>query len=66
MRAFLYPTGTRIRVRDGSFPQDPSLLGRGGVVVKTSDSRKGHYTVVLDGEGHFRAFAEEELEKVGP
>lgn len=66
MRTFLHPTGTRIRVRAGNFPQDPSLLGREGVVVKTSDSRMGYYAVVLDGEDRLRSFAEGELEMVGP
>ncbi|MEX2526653.1 MAG: hypothetical protein WEA09_03370 [Gemmatimonadota bacterium] len=66
MRAFLHPTGSRIRIRAANFPQDPSLLGREGVVVKTSESRTGYYAVVLDGEDRFRSFAEAELERVEP
>jgi hypothetical protein len=33
----LIPEGTRIRIRRGQFPVDPSLLGRTGTVVDTRD-----------------------------
>lgn len=61
MRSFLFPKGTRVRVKRGHYPLDPDLVGRTGVVYDTSPYRPGKYEVVLDGESAVREFAEEEL-----
>jgi hypothetical protein len=58
----LIPEGTRIRIRRGQFPVDPSLLGRTGTVVDTSEYRPHAYGVLLDGESEQRFFAPAELE----
>ncbi|HSJ09750.1 MAG TPA: hypothetical protein VK928_07535 [Longimicrobiales bacterium] len=61
----LLPEGTRVKVRWGSMPQDPALLGRRGVVVAATEYRTHQLGVVLDGEGSTRYFAPAELEVVG-
>lgn len=65
----IHPQGTRVRVQRGSFPLDPSLEGRTGLVVDLR--RRGRYGtdkygVQLDGETRLRVFAEEELEPLTP
>jgi hypothetical protein len=62
MRAFLFPDGTRVRVKRGAFPMDPDLIGRTGVVVEVDDYRPRRYGVVLDGETGVRDLHEDELE----
>ncbi len=63
MRAFIYPQGTRVTIRQGNtFPFSVDLIGRSGVVVELDDYRPGRYGVVLDGESQVRDFAEDELE----
>jgi hypothetical protein len=64
MRAFLYPEGTRVKIKRGSFPMSGDLLGKTGVVVELNDYRPGRYGVVLDGESRVRDFAEDELEPI--
>ncbi|MDX1568731.1 MAG: hypothetical protein R3223_13070 [Longimicrobiales bacterium] len=56
--------GTRVRIQRGSFPMDPDLLGRTGMVLDQKDDRPGKYGVVLDGEERLRDFAEDELELI--
>ena len=56
--------GTRVCIKRGGFPIEPSLLGREGLVVFLDDYRPGRYGVVLDGEQGRRDFAEDELEPV--
>jgi hypothetical protein len=58
----LIPMGTRVRVRRGEFPLDPSLVGRSGTVVDTSEYRPHAYGVVLDGDQEQRMFGPDELE----
>ncbi len=65
MKAFLYPDGTRVRIKRGRFPLAPDLVGREGVVVELDDYRPSRYGVILDGESQIREFAEDELEPVG-
>ena len=65
LRTFLYPMGTRVRVKRGGFPIDPGLIAREGLVVFLDDYRPGRYGVVLDGERDRRDFAEDELESAG-
>jgi len=65
MRAFVFPLGTRVRVRRGPFPLDPSVVGREGLVMHLDEYREGRYGVILDGEEQVREFAEEELEAPG-
>lgn len=58
----LLPEGTRVKIRRGSLPQDPALLGRSGVVVTASEYMDHQLGVVLDGEGATRYFTPAELE----
>ena len=62
IRTFRFAQGTRVRVRRGRWPIDPTFLGRTGVIVGTSEYRPDRYGVVLDEEEEMRAFAEDELE----
>jgi hypothetical protein len=56
------PEGTRVKVIRGDLPQDPSTMGRDGVVVATSEYRANAVGVLLDGESQFRWFRPGELE----
>jgi hypothetical protein len=58
----LYPQGSRVRVRRGSFPIDPNVLGRPGTVVHLLKGGGDRYGVQFDGEDRIRVFAEDELE----
>lgn len=59
--------GSRVRVRRGAFPGDPSLMGRLGTVVESSQYYPQRVGVSLDGEPEIRAFSPSELEIVkGP
>jgi hypothetical protein len=58
------PEGTRVRIRRSQLPQDPSVLGRAGVVVMASEYRDQALGVVLDGESNLRYFTPGELEIV--
>lgn len=62
MKTFLYEPGMRVRVKRGSFPLDPAVLERTGLIVEIDDYRPSRYGVSLDGESEIRDFAEEELE----
>lgn len=63
--AFLFPQGSRVRIRKGRFPLDPADQGREGMVVHLDDYRPGYYGIVLDGESALRVFCEDELEPSG-
>lgn len=56
------PEGTRVKIKRGSMPQDPALLGRSGVVVIATPYRNNAAGVVLDGESAVRYFTPAELE----
>jgi hypothetical protein len=56
------PEGTRVKVVQGPFPQDPALLGRLGIVVITSEYQNQSVGVVLDEESSARFFVRSELE----
>lgn len=59
--------GTRVRVRRGDFPSDPSRVGQSGVVVVHSQYAPHKVEVSLDGDPRIRTFAPSELETlVGP
>ncbi|HEX6309111.1 MAG TPA: hypothetical protein VFZ69_13030 [Longimicrobiales bacterium] len=58
------PEGTRVKVRRGSLPQEPAVIGRTGVVVVASEYRDSALGVVLDGESAMRWFTPGELEVV--
>ncbi len=64
MKAFLFPEGTRVEVKQGAFPMAADLLGRTGVVVELDDHRPGRYGVILDQETEVRDFSEDELEPI--
>ena len=64
MKTFRYTPGTRVRVRRGSFPMDPTLVDRTGLIVEIDEYRPQRYGVVLDGETEVRDFVEEELQPV--
>jgi len=54
--------GTRVKIVQGPFPQDPALTGRTGVVVASTEYSMNNIGVVLDGENAPRFFAPQELE----
>ncbi len=61
------PHGTRVKIRRGPYPTDPSLLGQVGTVVEHSTYFPTKVSVVLDGDARIRTFALAELEVVdGP
>jgi hypothetical protein len=62
VRIHLHPQGTRVRIRHGDFPIDPTLVGREGTVLVLDGRVPGRYHVQLDGEERLRAFDESELE----
>jgi hypothetical protein len=64
IRIAVLPEGTRVRIRRGTLPQDPALLGRTGTVVVSTEYRDNALGVVLDGEQPIRWFTVDELEVV--
>lgn len=58
------PEGTRVRVQQGSFPQDPALIGRTGTVVMVSEYQPQSAGVVLDGSTAVHHFTPGELEVI--
>lgn len=64
VRIHLHPQGTRVRVRRGRYPIDPSLEGREGTVLILDRTKMARYQVQLDGERSLRSFDESELEKI--
>ena len=58
------PEGTRVRVKQGHFPIDPTVLGRSGTVTVATEYAPQNLGVVLDGETSARHFAPSELEVV--
>jgi hypothetical protein len=64
LKTFIYPQGSVVRVRQGRFPMDPTIVGRTGLVVSVDDYRPEHYGVRLDDETALRDLLEDELELV--
>lgn len=64
IRTFRYAQGTRARVVRGRWPMDPGLIGRTGLIVRTSEYRPTRYGVVLDDEAEMREFSEDELQPI--
>ena len=62
IRTCLYAQGTRVRVRRGRYPLDPSLIGRTGLIVENDEYRPHRYGVVLYGETEQLELHEDELE----
>jgi hypothetical protein len=62
----LHPQGSRVKIRKGHFPLDPSLEGRTGTVIQLRRYGGSKYGVQFDGESQIRVFAEDELEPLGP
>lgn len=61
------PHGTRVKVKRGRFPSDPSLIGSTGTVVEHSVYFAHKVGVTLDGDPSIHTFAVDELEVVeGP
>lgn len=56
------PEGTRVRIKQGPFPQQQALLGKTGTVVMASEYQTQSLSVVLDGTKQVYQFAPEELE----
>ena len=56
------PEGTRVKVVQGQFPQDPDVIGRAGTVTSATEYQPQSVGVVLDGESAPRVFARSELE----
>jgi hypothetical protein len=64
IQTYRFSQGTRIRVRRGRFPMDPTLIGRTGLIVETDDYRPLRYGVVLDEEVEVRELNEDEIEPI--
>ena len=60
------PEGTRVKVKRGTVPQDPALIGRSGTVIAVSEYSPQSIGVVLDGESAARYFLRAELEVGAP
>jgi hypothetical protein len=58
----LLPVGTRVRVRRSLLPQDPTVTGRTGVVVESSEYTPHMIGVALDEGGGIRNFGPGEIE----
>jgi hypothetical protein len=56
------PEGTRVKIKQSFFPQDPTLLGRTGVVVAASEYQTQNVGVALDDSTDVRYFNPSELE----
>jgi hypothetical protein len=56
------PEGTRVKIKQADFPQDPMLLGRTGVVVAASEYQTQSVGVALDNSTEVRYFSPDELE----
>ena len=56
------PEGTRVKIIQGPYPQDPALTGRAGTVVFVTEYENQNLGVVLDGESAPRHFARSELQ----
>lgn len=54
--------GTRVRIKQAEFPQDPSLTGKTGTVIIASEYNSQSIGVTLDGTTEVKYFAPEELE----
>ena len=54
--------GTRVRIRQAEFPQDPALMGKTGTVIIASEYSSQSVGVTLDGTTEVLYFAPEELE----
>jgi hypothetical protein len=64
LRTFIYPPGTRVRIRRGAAPLDARTEGRTGLVVRVDEYRPYRYGVVLSGESAETVFTEDELEAI--
>jgi hypothetical protein len=56
------PEGTRVRIKQSFIPQDPTLLGRTGIVVAASEYQTQVVGVALDESTEVRYFTPAELE----
>lgn len=56
------PQGTRVKIKQGFFPQDPALIGKTGVVVAASEYQTQSVGVALDDSTEVRYFSPNELE----
>lgn len=56
------PEGTRVKIKQSFFPQDPTMLGRTGVVVAASEYQTQNVGVALDDSTDVRYFNPSELE----
>jgi hypothetical protein len=56
------PEGTRVRIKQSTFPLDPTLRGRTGVVVAASEYQTQSIGVALDDSTEVRYFSPSELE----
>ena len=56
------PEGTRVKIKQSFFPQDPTLLGRTGIVVAASEYQTQNIGVALDDSTDVLYFNPYELE----
>jgi hypothetical protein len=63
MKISRFPQGTRVRIRKGSFPLDPALVGRTGMVLDHDRANPHKVNVQLDHEEPVRTFMDFELER---
>lgn len=66
VRIPLIERGARVRVRQGSLPIDPALVGLTGTVVGSSEYRAMRVDVALDQTRETRQFSPAELEVLDP
>ncbi len=62
----LIPPGARVKVRRGTLPMDPALIGRTGTVIVSTEYYPSRVDVSLDGTGEVRQFSPLELEVLQP
>lgn len=62
----LFQEGTRVRVKRGTSPLDPGLIGRSGTVLRASEYAVHLYDVLLDGEQRIYTLSPSELETLEP
>lgn len=63
MKISRFPEGTRVRIQKGSFPLEPAVIGRTGMVMNHDRANPHKVNVQLDGEEQLRTFMDFELER---
>jgi hypothetical protein len=61
MKISRFPQGSRVQIQKGSFPLDPAMIGRTGMVLDHDRANPHKVNVQLDGEESIRTFMDFEL-----